>query len=522
MKPLPVRILLAVSASAIPWGPKPAAFAGDSPSPFTSEFSGSLVHWMPWGDAAFARAAKDGLPVYVFLGSFLSELSRSTETQSFTNAETADYLNGHFVCILVDREERPDIAAAAQQYLDQEKQTSGWPVSLFLTPDMKPFDGANYLSSAQEWGQESLLQVATRAAEAWKVDPKACKRAAAAAVAALDRQVPPARDFDAAKLGLALKAAADDWVSKYDAPHGGFGDAPRYLQPELLSFLLKRTNQTLALTALHEMASGTLHDPAKGGFFRYLTDAAGTAPYLQKTLADQARMVLAYADAQQAGADPAFADAIRGTLGYVLANLSKSDGTFANSEDMTGDKLVRDDRAAADANGLLLAALSRAGQVLHDAKYLDAARALGKAAQIYFLSPPGEASHYADGAGTASPADYASLGFGFRSLARATGDGDGGALADQLLARCDELFLDGGRGIYLASPSTLPPGVFSRAPASLLSDNEPSPESVALLAGPSPGTAADLERGLMQGMTVSGSATGDEMLALEPFWPTAP
>jgi uncharacterized protein YyaL (SSP411 family) len=474
---------------------------------------------MPWGGEALARAKQEKKPVYLFLGFFLSELSRNTENQSFTNAETAAYLNAHFVCILADREEHPDLAAAAQQYLDQVKQTSGWPVSLFLTPDMKPYDGANYLSPAQEWGQQSLLQVATRAAEAWTVDARGCNRTATAAVAALHRPVPAARDVDGAKLAAALAGGTKDWMTAYDGPHGGFGEAPRYLQPEVLAYLLTQgpAARAMALSAIHAMATGTVHDSVKGGFFRYLSDTAGDTPYLQKTLVDQARMVLAYADAQQAGADPAFPGAIRGTLGYVLSNLQNPDGSFAASEDLTGDKPRRDDRAAADANGLLLAALSRAGQVLGDAKYLEGARNLGKTLQIRFLSQSGDVSHYADGAGTASPADYAALAFGYRALALATDESGAGALADRLLARCDELFLDARQGVYLASPPAVPAGVFSRAPAFLLSDNVPAPESIALLAGPSRETAGALERGLVQRMTVSGSTTGDELLALGPL-----
>jgi uncharacterized protein YyaL (SSP411 family) len=342
-------------------------------------------------------------------------------------------------------------------------------------------------------------------------------------VVALGRAGPPAKAVDVAKLPAVLAAGAKGWAGLYDGPHGGFGEAPRYLQPEVLGFLVSQGGESrlVALSALRAMAAGTCHDGAKGGFYRYLTDAAGDTPYAQKTLTDQARMVMAFADAQQASADPAFAGAIRGTLGYVQGRLAEPDGTFAASEDMTGDKPALDERAAADSTGLLIAAFARAGQVLGDTAYLDAARALGRAAQARFLSPSGEVTHFVDGAGTASPADYASLAFGLRALSRATGDSGAAAAADRLLARCDQLFLDAPHGIYLACPSAVPPGVFSRAPAVLLSDNTPSPESIALLAGPTPATTGALERGLMQRMTASGSATGDELLALEPFCPAA-
>ena len=281
MKTLRPCLLSAILALATFPAPAAAGPQGGSPSPFERQFSGSLVHFMPWGDAAFARARKENLPVYAFIGSFLNELSRTTGAQSFSNPDTAAFFNAHFVCVLVDRDEHPDLAAAAQQYLDQAKQVSGWPVNLWLTPDLKPFDGSNYLGPSEEWGQQSLLQVATRAADAWRIDSKGCKRTSTTAVAVLNRPRTPAPPVDAAKLAAAPQGAAQDWRAKYSAAHGGFGDAPRYPQPELLRFFLHRSpdDRDLGLSALRALAAGALRDPVNGGFFRYVTDADGRTAY---------------------------------------------------------------------------------------------------------------------------------------------------------------------------------------------------------------------------------------------------
>jgi uncharacterized protein YyaL (SSP411 family) len=500
---------------------QPAARGDDAASPFVGEFSGSPIHWTPWGDGAFARAKKENLPVYVFIGSVLSEPARTTESQSFSNPDTAAFFNAHFVCVLVDRDERPDIAAAAQQYLDQIKQLSGWPVHLWLTPDLRPFDGANYLGPTQEWGQQSLMQVATRAADSWRIDAKGCSRTSLGQVAALRRARMAPGPIDSAKLAAALQAAAQDWRTKYDPAHGGFGDAPRYPQPELLRFLIKRgsADRDLALAALKALASGALRDTANGGFYRYRSDTDGRTPYPQKTLQDQARLVLAYVDAQQSGADPVFADAIRTTLGYVLGHLARRDGTFSSSEDGTGDKPLVDTRAAADANGLLLAALARAGGVLGDSSTVEAARSLGGAARLRFIRPGGDVSHFADQASLSSPGDYAALALGFRALAVASRDDGCNSLADRLLARCDQLFLVPGAGNYAASPAVLPKGVFARSPASLLADQNPAPEAIALLAGPAPSTGDALGRGLVRALILGDGNTGDALLALASISP---
>jgi uncharacterized protein YyaL (SSP411 family) len=490
-------------------------------SPFIREFSGTLVQWAPWGDEAFARAKKENRPVYVFIGSFLSEPSRTTASQSFANPDTASFFNSHFVCVLVDRDEHPDLAAAAQLYLDQAKQLSGWPVHLWLTPDLKPYDGANYLGPAQEWGQQSLLQVATRAADSWRIDAKGCARTSNAAVAALRRARMPPGPVDAAKLAAGLQAAVQEWRAKYDAVHGGFGDAPRYPEPELLRFLVRRggADRDLALGALRALAAGALHDSAGGGFYRYRTDNDGKVPYPQKTLSDQGRLVLAYCDAREAAADAAFAAAIRDTLGYVQGRLSLPDGGFATAEDATGDKPVVDVREAADANGLILAALARAGEVLGESRYIDAARSLGAAARLRFISTGGDVSHFPGGGSTASPEDYAALALGYRTLGRVCRDGACNALADSLLAGCDRLFLVQGSGSYAASTAHLPRGVFARAPASLLADHNPAPESMALMAGPAPATADALARNLVRALIVGDGSSGDALLALSSTAP---
>jgi uncharacterized protein YyaL (SSP411 family) len=496
------------------------ALAGEGLAPALRGFSNSPVRWMSWSEAAFARARLENRPVYVFIGSFLSELSRNTGRESFANADTAAFFNAHFVCVLVDRDENPALAAAAQLYLNEARQVSGWPAQLWLTPELQPYDGATYLAPTEEWGQASLLQAAARAADAWRLNPAICRRTAAEALTTLRHAAAPsAGAVDPAKLAAAVEAAAQGWKAKYDSAHAGFGDLPRYPQPELLRFLLRRgaADRNLALGALRGLAAGGLRDPLTGGFFRYVSDPEGNTPYPQKTLSDQARLVLAFLDAQQASADPRFVAAARGALDYVLHHLAHADGTFASAEDGTDRVAARDERAAADDHGLLLAALARAGEVLPGTRYLDLARRLGRTAQDRFLMPNGDVRHFAGGGSVASPADYAALALGFSTLARAGKDEEAAALADRLLSRCDLLFLESKAGIYGACPAELPAGVFARAPAYILAGTGPSPESLALQAGAAPETANALVRGLARRLADDGTASGDTLLALPAF-----
>ena len=132
-------------------------------SAFLKGFADSPVDWMPWGDAAFARAASEQRPVFLFIGSFTSELSGSMRRQTFANTKNADWLNKQFVCVIVDRDERPDVAALYAAYVSNLKQLSGWPLNVWLTPEFQPFEGATYLSPSEDWGAPGFLKLANQA-----------------------------------------------------------------------------------------------------------------------------------------------------------------------------------------------------------------------------------------------------------------------------------------------------------------------------------------------------------------------
>ena len=310
------------------------------PSALLHANAGGPVDWLPWGEAAFARARQEKKPVFLFIGAFTSELTRTTLRQTFANADTAALLNQAFVCVLVDREEHPELAALYQGYLSQIKQLNGWPLNLWLTPDLRPYEGAAYLPPTEEWGKTSFIKMAQKARDAWTTDQAGCRTRAGEAVAQLAAAAPAAPA--AGKLKEKLAAAVAAWRPVFDATHGGFGDPPKNPEPELLRFLLRQApaDREMALATLKAVAASALRDPLDGGFYHYASDAAWRLPYPQKLLADQARVALAYLDAAQGDTTKAFAPVARGLLDYTLARLARPDGTFAAAEDATADEFA--------------------------------------------------------------------------------------------------------------------------------------------------------------------------------------
>ncbi|PTY05595.1 hypothetical protein DB347_14580 [Opitutaceae bacterium EW11] len=312
-----------------------------SPSGFLRAHAENAVTWMPWSPAAVERAKKENKPLYLAVGSLTHELSRAMNRQTFSNAQVGALLNENFVCVLIDRDEHPEIAAYCQNFLNHKKQLSGWPVNVWLTPELKPFEGATYLPPSEEWGKEGFMNVAQRAATAWKTDADAQRQkgddALAEVAAVQNAPLPAEKDAKALKLGLA--SAAQSWASKLDPVNGGFGDSPRYPEPELLRFLLREpAARNAAVASLRALARNATHDPLDGGFFRSSVDAAGRVPTLVKTSLDQARIALAFLEAATATRDSEFEAAARSALDFAYNQLRAKDGTYIAAIDASADE----------------------------------------------------------------------------------------------------------------------------------------------------------------------------------------
>jgi uncharacterized protein YyaL (SSP411 family) len=336
-------LLLSCFAAATPGALAADSLAGE-PSAFLKTIANSPVNWMPWGGAAIARAKTEQKPVFLFVGSFTSELSASMRRQSFANRKTADWLNKNFVCVVVDRDERPDVAALYQAYVGTIKQMTGWPLNIWLTPEFQPYEGATYLSPSEDWGAPGFLKLANQALSAWTTNPASCRKRAADSTAQMAPTPPPKPGpWSPEKLQARLSADAVAWRATFDPAQGGFGDLPRSPEPELLRFMLLEApeDREPALKTLRVIATSAIRDPLDGGFFRHASDAAWRIPYPQKTVSDQARIALAFMAAAEGPDAASFTECARGALDYALSRLTHSDGTLAASEDATGDEFAR-------------------------------------------------------------------------------------------------------------------------------------------------------------------------------------
>jgi hypothetical protein len=465
---------------------------GASPSAFVRAQARSAVQWHAWNDATLAEARVANKCVYVFIGAPLSELTRATISQTFASEKTVAWLNGNFFCILVDADAQPGVAAYAQHFIRSAKQLQGLPVHLWLTPELQPYDGANYLPPSEEWGKPGFLKAAGGALDNWTGDPA---RARALAKEALDlMREPPLGAGPKLEVGAKLNAAATAWIATLDPVNGGFGSAPKEPEPELIRFLLTRgaAGRAAALNAARALVKGAAHDSVDGGFYRRTIDEAWQEPYYQKTLADQARIALALCDAADAGKDETLRAAAIGALDFVLTKLRYPDGTLAAALDGTLDEnssparrpaFVQVGFATSGAQALLIVALQRTGEK----------RLATLAAQLAAKLPEPRTA-----------ADYAAAALAFRSLRD-------NAKADRLLVRGNKLFFDSVTGKYLATPVQLPSGIALRVPAT---GDIPSPATLALLAGADAGTAVLLRRALLAAVEYDEQPSGEVLLGL--------
>lgn len=457
---------------------------------------GGDVRWKPWSEQSLAEARAAGRSVYVFVGSELSELARTTLEQTFARRETADWLNENFTCLLVDADAQPEVAAYAQQFLNTVKQLRGWPAHLWLTPELRPYDGANYLPATEEWGRPGFLKSARTALDLWQQDPG---RARALADEAVQMMKPLAPDAVSSHSRDAfLEHATEAWIAESDGVHGGFGAAPKQAEPELLRFLLARGGEArrLALRAADAVVAGGLHDRERGGFYRRTLDAAWQEPYRQKALLDQARVALALLEAAEAGAGMDAKNAALSALDFVVRDLRREDGSFAAIWDWSNpDALspVLRGQARPAALGLLLAAVTKA----QDSRYEVIAGVV--AAQLRVIDTTGTA-----GGVPATALDAIGAAYGLAAV------GESPVANAMLLSACTKYY-DPALGIFMASGELPGSGLALRVPELA----EPfRAEAWALLAGSTAVDRAALERTLLWTFEHDPLPAGEALLAL--------
>jgi uncharacterized protein YyaL (SSP411 family) len=312
-------------------------------SPYLRQHAQNPVDWYPWGDEAFAAARARDLPIFLSIGYSTCHWCHVMERESFENADVARVLNELCVSIKVDREERPDVDRVYMAFVQATTGQGGWPMSVWLTPELKPFHGGTYFPPTGRWGRPGFVDLLREIGRVWRQERPRVTEASGVVLERLAAfQADPADAAGAGGIpGLdALADAADQFARTFDPRHGGFGGAPKFPRPSELLLLLRAWQRTgrselrdMVVTTLGAMARGGLRDHVGGGFHRYSVDERWRVPHFEKMLYDQAQLVLALIEASQAAADPLLAAVADDTLVYVERDLSDAGGGFYSAED---------------------------------------------------------------------------------------------------------------------------------------------------------------------------------------------
>jgi hypothetical protein len=317
-------------------------------SPYLLQHAGNPVDWYPWGAEAFDRARTEDKPIFLSVGYSTCHWCHVMEHESFENREIAELLNRDFVSIKVDREERPDVDRVYMSFVQATTGSGGWPMTVFLTPALKPFFGGTYFPPASRWGRPGFADLLGELARVWKHDRPRVEQAAGELLARLELVTNTGRrDRAEAALGdsEALDVAVEQFQMAFDRRHGGFGDAPKFPRPSELLFLLREHARRTAggtgaqapllmvTETLRAMALGGMRDHIGGGFHRYSVDAEWRVPHFEKMLYDQAQLVLAYLETAQATGEDFYSMVAEDTLDYVMRDLTDPGGGFYSAED---------------------------------------------------------------------------------------------------------------------------------------------------------------------------------------------
>ncbi|TLX95902.1 MAG: thioredoxin domain-containing protein [Thaumarchaeota archaeon] len=307
-------------------------------SPYLLQHAYNPVKWYPWGDEALVRAKEENKPIFLSVGYSACHWCHVMAHESFENEEIAQVMNENFINIKLDREERPDIDDIYQKVCQLTTGSGGWPLSVFLTPDQRPFYVGTYFPPLDSYGRPGFGSIVRQLSQAWKEKPHDVESAAENFLNTLKKtesiSLPSKLDKSI------LDEAAVNLLSLGDPTNGGFGHAPKFPNAANLSFMLRYSKvsgiskfQEFVLKTLTKMVNGGIYDQIGGGFHRYSTDSRWLVPHFEKMLYDNALLPLVYAEAYQLTRDGRFLNVIKETLGYVLKEMTSPEGAFYSAQD---------------------------------------------------------------------------------------------------------------------------------------------------------------------------------------------
>lgn len=312
----------------------------DETSPYLQQHKDNPVDWYPWGDEAFERAKAEDKPILLSVGYAACHWCHVMAHESFEDDATAEVMNRLFVNVKVDREERPDVDAIYMEAVQALSGHGGWPMTVFLTPDGRPFFGGTYYPRTARQGLPSFTEVCEAMSQVWQERRDDVLTQASELTTALGRSSQIASTGEPLPGPDALVAARNTLLQRFDNRWGGFGPAPKFPQPDLLELLLRAhlrdsSEDTLGVVTvtLDAMAAGGMYDHLGGGFARYSTDAQWLVPHFEKMLTDQGLLVAVYLHAWQVTGEDRFLQVLSETIDYVRRDLRHPGGGFYSSED---------------------------------------------------------------------------------------------------------------------------------------------------------------------------------------------
>jgi len=310
-------------------------------SPYLLQHAHNPVNWLPWGEAAFELARNQDKPIFLSVGYSTCHWCHVMERESFESEAVAAILNRDFISIKVDREERPDVDRVYMYFVQAFSGSGGWPMSVWLTPALKPFYGGTYFPPDSRYGRPGFASILEQIAGAWKQNRQKIESSSVEILDRLRTSAGETGENGQGSLGLGtLDLAFQQFRRSFDPRWGGFGGAPKFPRPVTLGFLLRYHVLTanpealeMVTETLRAMAAGGMHDQLGGGFHRYSVDKRWFVPHFEKMLYDQGQLAMSYLEAYQLTGDAVLANAARDIFTYVLRDMTDPEGGFYSAED---------------------------------------------------------------------------------------------------------------------------------------------------------------------------------------------
>jgi len=317
-------------------------------SPYLLQHAHNPVNWMPWGDEAIAKAKAEGKPIFLSSGYSTCHWCHVMERESFENEEIAKVINEHFIPVKVDREERPDVDLTYMTYVQAATGGGGWPMSVFLTPELKPFFGGTYFPPENKGGRIGFKNLLLELHKAWTEDREKVLTSSNRSIDKLQEHLDGENEGAEVKTDAVIQKAYDDLASSYDYHEGGFSGAPKFPRSSSINLLFRiqkawtgkeeRKSESewageMSVRTLRAMANGGIWDHVGGGFHRYSVDGYWHIPHYEKMLYDQGQLLWAYAEGHLVTGSVFLAEIARQIVGYAKRDLRHADGGFFSAED---------------------------------------------------------------------------------------------------------------------------------------------------------------------------------------------